>query len=63
MTTQTFHRILIILLSMCIVGFFGPVFIMLLAPNHLTIPMIYGQVFSVVVIAAVLLGIWLETDR
>ena len=48
---------------MCIIGFFGPVFIMLLIPKYLTIPMIYGQVFSVVVSAAVLLGIWLETDR
>ena len=63
MTVQTFHRILIILLSLCIFGFFSPVFIMLLIPEYFTIPMIYGQVFSVVVSAAVLLGIWLETDR
>ena len=63
MTTQEFYRILVMLLVLCIIGFFGPIFIMLLAPQYFVLPMIYGQVFSVVVIVGVLLGIWVETDR
>tara|TARA_R100000995_G_scaffold82336_1_gene56136 strand:- start:717 stop:938 length:222 start_codon:yes stop_codon:yes gene_type:complete len=63
MTYREFYKILIMLLVLCIIGFFGPIFIMLLAPNYYQLPMIYGQVFSVVIIAGVLIGIYLETDK